>query len=151
MLFLIIHMYLNATSHEEEKSGTTTRIMQSTATETSELEGGVVGEQRWSVFTRIHCSVTGTTDHWLDDSKQPWHLNCEHGDPTTGRAQVPIELCINIRMEPTARMETRRLRVKGPEDTQNPLYCTSFLSMLYSREIFTCKDVHHSIFTMQKS
>lgn len=39
-------MYLNATSHEEEKSGTTTRIMQSTATETSELEGGVVGEQR---------------------------------------------------------------------------------------------------------
>ena len=39
-------MYLNATSHEEEKSGNTTRTMQSTATETSELEGGVGGEQR---------------------------------------------------------------------------------------------------------
>lgn len=49
------------------------------------------------------------------------------------------------------RMETWWFRVKGPEDTQNPLDFTISLSMLYSREIFTYKDVLHSIFTMQKS
>ena len=115
------------------------------------LRVGVGSKQRWRVFTGIHCSVTGTTDHGTDDAKQPWHLNCEHGDPMTGRAQVRTELWISTQTEQMVRMETWWFRVKGPEDMQNPLYCTISLSVLYSREIFTYKDVLHNIFTMQKS
>lgn len=66
-------------------------------------------------------------------------------------SQVHTELWMSTQTEQMVRMETWWFRVKGPEDTQNPLDFTISLSMLYSREIFTYKDVLHSIFTIQKS